>query len=509
MEAALSMTDTLFQQLATKRPRHSLGSPMKLVFSLCALLASFSATGTRSWAQTAESLSKVRKLYVDSLGSNDAAAEIRDRMIHRLGSSHDIQVAADRKEADAIVKGTSQIWVFGYTSSSTRSHTLRQPAYEGFLSVEVVGRNDETLWSYLVTPSDFPWSSITDDLAHQVVNKLVAAIKDEGRLEPAPSGTPAKAEGAVKGAGATFPAPLYQLWFELFQRNHPDVRIGYDAVGSEEGIRLLKEGKVDFCASEVPLSGETIAESHQRFTQLPTILGAVVPIYNLKGLRQPLRFTPETLAGIYLAKIRKWNDPQITASNRSAGLPDADIVVVHRSDGSGTSFVWTDYLSKISREWKASVGAGATVQWPVGIGAEHNEGVASTVQQTANSIGYVEFIYAIQHELNFGVVRNAAGRFIKADISSVTDAAAGTSDNPDQGLGVSITNPPGETAYPIATYTWLWLPERIEDKNKKALLLALLRWVLTSGQRRCSSLGYAPLPSEVAKRALQTLDATE
>ena len=183
--------------------------------------------------------------------------------------------------------------------------------------------------------------------------------------------------------------------------------------------------------------------------------------------------------------------------------------MVHRSDGSGTSFAWTDYLSKISREWKASVGDGATVQWPVGIGAEHNEGVASTVQQTPNSIGYVEFIYALQHELSFGLVRNAAGRFIKADISSVTDAAAETPDNPDQGFDVSITNPPGQTAYPIVTYTWLLLPERIEDENKKAVLVGLLRWMLTSGQRRCSGLGYAPLPPEVARRALQALDRTK
>jgi len=493
----------------TKGPHHSLASPIKLVPLLCALFALFSAKGTLSWAQTAERLSKVRRLYVDSLGNNDTSAEIRDRVIHRLRGSHDIQVVTDPTEADAVVKGTSQTWMFGYTSSSTRSHSLRQPAYEGFLSVEVVGRNDEILWSYLVTPDAFPWSSIADDLAHQLVNKLVAAIKDEGRLEATPSGTLAKAEGTLKGAGATFPAPLYRLWFELFQKSHLDVRIGYDAVGSAEGIRLLTEGKVDFGASEVPLSREMMPESHQRFISLPIVLGAVVPIYNLKGLRQNVHFTPETLAGIYLGKIRKWNDPRIAASNRNAALPDADLVAVHRSDGSGTSFAWTDYLSKISRDWKASVGAGATVQWPVGIGAEHNEGVASTVQQTPNSIGYVEFIYALQHELSFGLVRNAAGRFIKADISSVTDAAAETPDNPDQGFDVSITNPPGQTAYPIVTYTWLLLPERIEDENKKAVLVGLLRWMLTSGQRRCSGLGYAPLPPEVARRALQALDRTK
>jgi phosphate ABC transporter phosphate-binding protein len=480
---------------------------MRLVPSLCVLFALLSAAEIGSWAQTAERLSEVSRLYVGSLGSDDAATEIRDRLIRRLRGSPNIQVVADPKEADAILKGTSQIWVFGYTSVSTRSHTLRQPAYEGFLSVEVVGRNSETLWSYLVTPSEFPWGNITDDLARQLANKLVAAIKDEARLEPAPSGTLAKAEGTLTGAGATFPAPLYRLWFELFQQSHPGVRIGYDAVGSAEGIRLLTEAKVDFGASEVPLSDTIVRESHQRLTQVPTVLGAVVPIYNLKGLRQNLHFAPETLAGIYLGKIRKWNDPRITVSNRGAALPNADIIVVHRSDGSGTSFAWTDYLSKISGEWKGSVGAGATVQWPVGIGAERNEGVASTVRQTPNSIGYVEFIYAIQHELSFGAVRNAAGRFIKADISSVTDAAAATAENPEQGWNVSITNPPGKTAYPIATYTWLLFPQRIQDQNKKAVLPELLHWMLTSGQRKCSVLGYAPLPPEVAKRALQIVDA--
>ncbi|MGA3089682.1 MAG: phosphate ABC transporter substrate-binding protein PstS [Terriglobales bacterium] len=313
-----------------------------------------------------------------------------------------------------------------------------------------------------------------------------------------------KSKGTLRGAGATFPSPLYQQWLELFQDDHPDVHISYDAVGSEEGIQQLRERKVDFAASEMPLSDEAMSEAHQRYIHVPSVLGAVVPIYNVKGLRQNLNFTPETLSGIFLGKIRKWNDPQLTMSNRGAALPDAEIIVVHRSDGSGTSFVWTEYLSKISPQWKVAVGAGATVQWPVGVEAERNEGVASTVQRTPNSIGYVEFIYAIQHELRFGAVRNSAGRFIRASISSVTAAASSGASSQD--FRVSITDPTSKDAYPIATYTWLLLPEQVKTNSTSEVLLDLIRWMLTSGQKKCSALGYAPLPLDVAKRALDALD---
>ncbi len=313
----------------------------------------------------------------------------------------------------------------------------------------------------------------------------------------------------MKGAGATFPAPLYQIWFQLFQEEHPNLHINYDAVGSEEGIQRLQAHKVDFAASEMPLSDAEMEKTHARFLHVPVVLGAVVVIYNVKGVRRDLNFTPDILSGIFLGKIRKWNDPEIRRLNRGAVLPDADIVVVHRSDGSGTTFVWTDYLSKISPQWKASVGAGTTVPWPAGIGAERNDGVASAVQKTLNSIGYVEFIYALQHELSFGSVRNSAGNFVKASISSVTAAAATMGDSQGQDFRVSITNPPGGAAYPIATYTWILLPAQSEDKTKKDALTELLRWVLTSGQKKCSALGYSPLPPEVAKRALESFAATK
>jgi len=466
-----------------------------------------SASSTNVCAQGAERLSQVKKVYVDSLGTDNGAAEMREQMVRHLRKSRDVLVVPNAKEADAVIKGEGRAWITGHVSLNPRSHNSSQPVYEGFLSVEVVGKNGETLWSYLVTPSKFPWNGIADDLTSQLANRLFRAIKEGGQQAPSTASVAVKGKGTLRGAGATFPSPLYQQWFELFQDDHPDVHIRYDAVGSGEGIRQLEERKVDFAASEMPLSDTAMAGAHQRFLHLPSVLGAVVPIYNVKGLHQTLNFTPETLSGIFLGKIRKWNDPKIKMSNRSADLPDADITVVHRSDGSGTSFVWTDYLSKVSPQWKASVGASTTVKWPLGVEAERNEGVASTVQQTPNSIGYVEFIYAIQHELSFGAVRNAAGEFVKASISSVTAAAAAGSDQPGQDFRVSITDPPGKDAYPIATYTWLLLPGQMEDANKKATLLDLVRWMLTSGQKKCSALGYAPLPIDVAKRALESLDA--
>jgi phosphate ABC transporter phosphate-binding protein len=483
-------------------------------FSLCIVLAMATAGANSGFAQAAVSLSQVKRIYVDSIGTDNGAAKMRERLVQRLRKSGELQIVSDAKEADALIRGTGRIWVTGSTSLSPHSHSASQPTLGGFLSVEVVGKDGTTLWSYLVSPSNFPWNSISDDLARQMVSKLLAAIKGETAPEPADAGPMAQVAGTLKGAGATFPAPLYQRWFELFQEQHPNVHISYDAVGSAEGILRLEQGKADFGASELPVSDEAMAEAHKHFVPVPAVLGAVVVIYKVKGVHQTLNFTPEVLAGIFLGKIHKWDDPQIRESNRGVALPDADIVVVHRSEGSGTTFVWTDYLSKISPQWKASVGVGASVPWPVGVGAEGNEGIASTVQQTPNSIAYVEFIYALQHELSFGAVRNAAGEFVKASLSSVTAAgaaaaatAAGTpAGTSGQDFRVSITNPPGHAVYPIATYTWLLLPET-EDKNKKSVLTELLRWVLTSGQKKCSALGYAPLPVEVAKSALESLDA--
>jgi phosphate transport system substrate-binding protein len=478
----------------------------RLASALSVLLVLLSASATICHTQDTAQLSQVRKLYVDSLGSDRHAVAIREQMVQRLRKSHEVQVVSDPRQAEAVIKGTCRIWTTGHVTLSPRSNSLRQSTFEGFLSVELVSKSSETLWSYLVSPSKFPWNGIADDLARQLVSKLLAALNHDQTASAVAGATP-QLEATLRGAGATFPAPLYQRWFELFQESHPDLHISYDAVGSTEGIERLREQKADFAGSEMPLSDQAMLETHQRFVHLPAVLGAVVAIYNVRGVRQNLNFTPETLSGIFLGKIRKWNDPEIGKSNRGATFPAQDIVVVHRSDGSGTSFVWTDYLSKVSPQWKAAVGAGASVPWPVGMAAERNEGVASAVQHTPNSIGYVEFLYAIQHELSFGAVRNSAGEFIKASISSVTAAATAESQDPD--FRVSITNASGKDAYPISTYTWLLLPEEIADKTRRAALKELLRWVLTSGQRECSALGYAPVPAGVAKRALESFDTTK
>jgi phosphate ABC transporter phosphate-binding protein len=476
----------------------------RLASRLSALLVLLSASATLCPAQDTGPLSQIRKLYVDSLGSDRHAAAMREQMVRRLRKSHEVQLVSDRGQADAVIKGTGRVWTTGHVTLSPRSNSLRQPTFEGYLSVELVNRKSETLWSYLVTPSKFAWNGIADDLARQLVSKLLAALKRHDQPAPGIGGATAHLEATLRGAGATFPAPLYQRWFELFEESHPDLHIGYDAVGSAEGIQRLREQKADFAGSEMPLSDEAMFETHQPLVHVPVVLGAVVAIYNVKGVRQNLNFSPEALSGIFLGKIRKWNDVEMRKSNRGATLPAEDIVVVHRSDGSGTSFVWTDYLSKVSPQWKAEVGAGASVPWPIGSGAEGNEGVASAVEHTANSIGYVELIYAIQHELSFGAVRNSAGEFIKASISSVTAAAA--AESRDQSFRVSITNASGRDAYPISTYTWLLLPVEIADQTRRDALAELLRWMLTLGQRECSALGYAPLPAEVAKRALESFD---
>jgi len=279
--------------------------------------------------------------------------------------------------------------VTGYISSDPRSPAnTRQPILRGFLSVEIIGKNNEPLWSYLVTPSRLRAGDITKDLAQHLAAKLVLALEQKSESAPVSPATEATGEMTLTAAGATFPAPLYQKWFELFHQRRPNLHIKYNAVGSEAGLQALLDNKLDFAASDMPLSDERMAQSKRTFLHFASVIGAVVPVYNVKGVDRNLNFTPAALAGIYLGKIKKWNDPAIREWNRNATLPDDDIAVVHRSDGSGTTFVWSDYLSKVNPEWKASVGVGDVVRWPAGTSAEGNDGVATMVQQTPNSIGY-------------------------------------------------------------------------------------------------------------------------
>jgi len=303
-------------------------------------------------------------------------------------------------------------------------------------------------------------------------------------------------------AGATFPYPIYRKWFDSFAAHSPDIRIHYQAVGSEEGIRRLRDGSADFAASDVPLTDPQVAAFHEGVLHFPSVLGAVVPIYNLPSVARDLRFAPEILAAIFLGRIRRWNDPALRAANKSLRLPDSEIVVVHRSDGSGTTFVWTDYLSKVSSEWNRQVGSGTKVAWPIGVGAERNEGVAELVGQTPNAIGYTEFTYAVEHHLAFGAIRNPAGKFVQADLASIPRAAA-------HYLGddfrVSISNAAGADAYPIAAFTYWLVPARIADPEKRQAIARFLEWMLASGQRQAGALGYVALPEAVVARERQAI----
>ncbi|HLK51129.1 MAG TPA: phosphate ABC transporter substrate-binding protein PstS [Bryobacteraceae bacterium] len=304
----------------------------------------------------------------------------------------------------------------------------------------------------------------------------------------------------ITAAGATFPAPIYQKWFDEYHKMHSDVQVNYQSIGSGAGIQQLTSGTVDFGASDMPMTDEQISKLKVHPLHFPTVLGAVVPTYNIPGVTQELKFSGETLADIYLGKIKKWNEAAVTKDNPGVKLPAEEIVVVHRSDGSGTSFIWTDYLSKVSPEWKSKVGANTSVSWPAGLGGKGNEGVAGTVKQTPNSIGYVELIYAIQNKMSYASVKNESGSFVKASLEAVSAAAAGAAKNMPADFRVSITNAPGKNAYPISSFTWMLIPSHIPDAHKAKAIQAFLQWMLTDGQKMTEALAYAPLPKEVVAK---------
>lgn len=307
----------------------------------------------------------------------------------------------------------------------------------------------------------------------------------------------AQSEVRLTGAGATFPYPIYSKWVLEYTKTRPNVEINYQSIGSGGGIRQFSDRTVDFGATDGPMADSQIAAVRGNVLHLPTVLGAVVPIYRIPGVTQQLKFTGEVLAGIFLGQITKWNDTRIAAVNPGVTLPNQDILVVHRSDGSGTTYVWVDYLSKVSPEWARRVGRGTAVNWPVGLGGQGNPGVASTVQRTPGSIGYVELVYAIQNRITVGQVRNRTGAFVEATLASTTAAAASATFAPDTDFRVSITDPPGATAYPIASFTWLLVPKQITDATRARALVEWIWWATHEGQTFAETLGYAPLPAPV------------
>lgn len=314
---------------------------------------------------------------------------------------------------------------------------------------------------------------------------------------------PVVAQSRLNGAGATFPAPMYSKWFNDYHNLHSDIEINYQPIGSGGGIRQVTEGTVDFGASDMPMTDEQLKEAedklHTKVFNIPTVLGAVVPAYNIPGVTAELKFTPDLLAGIFLGQINNWSDSKISAVNPGVKFPNQQIVIVHRSDGSGTTFVWTDYLSKVSPEWKSQVGSGTSVKWPTGMGGKGNEGVAGLIRQAPGAIGYVELIYAIQNNIPYGSVRNSAGVFLKASLAGVTKAAASVAEMPAD-FRVSITNAPGKDAYPISTFTWLLIPQQSKDPAKGKILVDFLNWMVSDGQKMTTALDYAPLPANVAAK---------
>jgi len=479
-----------------------------MILAAASLVSHISLFACPGKAQTAEGLSRVKRVAVDWPELEKGSSAVRERALQKIKASKTVEIVQQKEQADAVLHGKATIWVTGHVSPSPRSRTIQETTYGGFASMEVSGKDGQVLWSYLVTPRTVRWGTITDDLGDQLAREFLEAIAGKGTSAGA-SASGANSAGptvSLQGAGSTFAAPMYQKWFESFTRTRTGVQIQYAAVGSEEGVRRFRAGHADFGATDMPLAEQELVAHGGRVLQMATMVGAVVPIYNVKGAEDGLKLTPEVLAGIFLGKIQRWNAAEIRTINKHARLPDEAIEVIHRSDGSGTTFAWTDYLSKVNAEWKANLGSGTSVKWAVGRGAVGNEGVATAVRQTPNSIGYVEFLYALQHELNYAAVRNASGEYVKADLSSVTAAAKTVDLSGGKTFGGSITNASGKRSYPITTLTWLLVPME-GDAGKTAALRDLLRWILTSGQRQCEGLGYAPLPTALANNELQSLAA--
>ncbi len=441
-----------------------------------------------------------RRLYVEPFTTKTSSEKLREDVIAQLHKLTGLSLVSGQSSADAILGGGGDIWIKGYRSLNPRSGSSPSngtPVYTGFLAVELKNTRGETLWSYLVTPGAAS-EDVSKDLAKRIA-KHVAEALEQPPVSPQTPSLP-QPKTVLKGAGATFPYPVYAKWLMNYRRENPDVVITYDSIGSEGGVRRLLAGDVDFGASDDPEGIRQLApDDENKYLLFPSVVGAVVPIVNLPGFAGDIAFTPEALAGIYLGKITKWNDPVLKQANRGLRLPDLDIVVVHRSDGSGTTYAWTDYLSKTIPEWKDRVGSGFAPAWPLGRAANGNEGVAKLVRELGGSIGYVEFIYALQNHLSFGKVRNAKGEFVGASLESMAVAAREAFRISDD-LKVSIVNAPGENAYPIASFTWFLVPAHIPDDVKRNAITGFLRWMLGPGQMQAAALGYLALPKDIVSR---------
>jgi len=441
----------------------------------------------------------IRQIYVEAFVTQSGSEAFREEVVGELRKLKSVLITEDESTADAVLGGGGEVWVKGYRSHNPQ---LGNPSrngtaiYTGFLSIELRDRNGQTLWSYLATPPAES-ANVSKDLSTRIVEKLVEVLKtSDVPLSTAPMSQPTT---KLKGAGATFPFPVYEKWITNYRRENPALQITYEPIGSGAGVRELLAGTIDFAGSESPTAIHDLAPGEEgKYLFFPSVVGAVVPVVNLQGLSGDIAFTPEALAGIYLGKIKKWNDPILVRANRGLHLPDLDIVVVHRADGSGTTYAWTDYLSNISSEWKAEVGRSLDPKWPIGRGASGNEGVSKLVKEQAGSIGYVEFIYALQNHLSYGKVRNRNGEFVAASLEGISEAVS-HSIRMSRDFKVSIVNAPGPGVYPISSFTWIVVPAHIADAAKRGGLIGFLEWMTGPAQRQAAALGYLPLPKDLAK----------
>lgn len=472
---------------------------LRLLGMVCCCLAAGSAFAWQGKDRSAA------RLYVEPFATRSGAERLQQDVAAEIRKLDSVRIVSDRSGADLILGGGGEIWIKGYRSLNPRSGRLPSdgtPVYGGYLSVELMNQRGVTIWSYLATPGNAS-GDVAEDISKRIAKHLAEAL--EQAEAPAVSGPLPQPAIVLHGAGATFPYPVYSKWFENYRRENPSVEIAYEPIGSEAGIRKLLAGSVDFGASDSPEAIHELSPSDESgYSLFPSVVGAVVPIVNLPGLPNDIAFTPEALVGIYLGKITKWNDPILRQANRGLHLPDLDIVVVHRSDGSGTSYAWTDYLSSASAEWKAKVGASLDPKWPTGRAAAANDGVAKTVKEVGGSIGYVEFIYALRNHLSYGRVRNRNGEFVEASLESIAAAVSRAGQLHDDFKG-SIVNTPGAGAYPIASFTWLVVPTHIADAGKRAAIAKFLEWMLGPGQRQAAALGYLALPRDIAAKEAEAI----
>jgi phosphate ABC transporter phosphate-binding protein len=449
---------------------------------------------------------RVRRIYVEPFVTQSGAEEFRQSVIAELRKVGSVSLASDEASADAILGGGGEVWIKGYRSHSPRLGKFSPngaAVYTGFLSVELRDTNGQTLWSYLATPPAVS-GDVAKDLSARIVTNLAASLGDTE--PPSPTAPVPQPTVILQGAGATFPYPVYSKWFTNYRRENPAVQINYDPIGSAAGIRKLIANGVDFGASDSPEAIQELAPADEKkYLFFPSVAGAVVPVMNLPGVPGDIAFTPEALAGIYLGKIKKWNDPVLERANRGVRLPNLDIIVVHRADGSGTSYAWTDYLSKTSAAWKSQIGTSLAPKWPVGREADGNEGVAKIVKEQAGAIGYVEYIYALQNRLSYGRVQNRHGEFVLASLESIAAAASHFSGINDD-FGGSLADAPGLGVYPISSFTWIVVPTQITDAAKRSAIIRFLQWMLGPGQRQAAALGFVALPKDILAKEASAID---